>query len=459
MQPPPIPPNPGAPPPGAIPPGAAGAALPPGAGGAGPPAAAAGPGAPAPVAFALTPAQATHGLIDYSSRQGERLFNANSAALPGEPYDLDEEGLLLFIERCSKRATSSKWTFTRHLQVGTDTFDIFKEYGVFNIADTQAYAQTYIGDAVRDAQDSMQMALCLDKSLTESALKRVNDKSHQFMVAPDANHPEVQIAEGACMFKTIIDLVQTDTIGTQSQLVDKFNDLPKLMQEANSDITEFHHRVNELQVKMAARKVEQNDINTILQLFKAYAACTDPDFNAFMKREKQEYKNGKPRQGGPLTPQALIAMATNHYQNSLDDGTWNVPSEQENQIRALQAEISTLKKKGGEIQQGKSGGNRGSKGKETANKGKGKRTGWRYERTDESKDEIIHNEKTYNWCPYHEMWTIHHPDDCTLNPGNRNEAKVKNSDKPANLKPNVKALRAKCSSHEHDSDDDDSSVP
>ena len=45
------------------------------------------------VAFARTPAQATTGIIDYSTRMGERLYQLATAKIDEDRYDGSAEGL------------------------------------------------------------------------------------------------------------------------------------------------------------------------------------------------------------------------------------------------------------------------------------------------------------------------------------------------------------------------------
>ena len=69
-------------------------------------------------------------------------------------------------------------------------------------------------------------------------------------------------------------------------------------------------------------------------------AVSDKTFKRYIEGKKSDYEEGK-----DITPEKLMVLAKNKYQNLVQDGIWNAPSQQEEEIIALKAELESLKRK------------------------------------------------------------------------------------------------------------------
>jgi hypothetical protein len=54
-----------------------------------------------PALFALTPAVAVTGVVDFKTREGQKLFQTTMHKLEDEPFDCDAEGLHQFLKSLS----------------------------------------------------------------------------------------------------------------------------------------------------------------------------------------------------------------------------------------------------------------------------------------------------------------------------------------------------------------------
>ena len=122
-----------------------------------------------------------------------------------------------------------------------------------------------------------------------------------------------------------------------------------------------------------------------------------------------------------MTTTKLMQVALTKYKDRIRSDTWQAPSAEEEQIIALTAQISDLRKETSnhaEREKGKkSTSKKGNDGKK-ANKAKiAEKYAWKLvppARGEPTTKEV--NKKTYHFCPHHNnesgAWVIHHPSKC-----------------------------------------------
>ena len=86
---------------------------------------------------------------------------------------------------------------------------------------------------------------------------------------------------------------------------------------------------------LASRGETTHDL--LLNLFKGYAATSDTKFTSYIKRKPEEYEDGT-----NIKPTALMSLADKKYKTLNIQGTWNAPSQEEENILALKTEIDKL---------------------------------------------------------------------------------------------------------------------
>jgi hypothetical protein len=62
-----------------------------------------------PALFALTPAVAVTGVVDFKTREGQKLFQTATHKLEDEPFECDADGLHQFLKSLSARAEECGW--------------------------------------------------------------------------------------------------------------------------------------------------------------------------------------------------------------------------------------------------------------------------------------------------------------------------------------------------------------
>ena len=288
----------------------------------------------AQAAFALTPALAVQGVIDYSSREGGRLFAAATKPLDDEKYGMDAEGMRGFLKAFGERAKDHAWDEDGNLSIPRlenpyDTDSLITNYGEITIGRIRHFDAMYIGTPTRAGQDNYMMYKCLMASLTKEAKNKVAAWESQYHI--DGN------CSANLLLKVIIRESHLDTNATTSNLRTQLSSLDSYIGTIGSDITMFHEYVKNLIEALAARGETSNDV--MINLFKGYKQASDKAFVDYMGRKQERYDEGE-----ELTVDSLMDFANNKFKNMSIQETWNAPSHEEEKILALQTEVQSLKK-------------------------------------------------------------------------------------------------------------------
>ena len=78
--------------------------------------------------------------------------------------------------------------------------------------------------------------------------------------------------------------------------------------------------------------------NLLSNLLKGYAATSDTTFTSYIERKQEEYEDGT-----NIKPNVIMCLADKKYKTLKIKGTWNAPSQEEENILALKTEIDKLK--------------------------------------------------------------------------------------------------------------------
>lgn len=367
--------------------------------------------------FALNPAAAVNGPIDYSTRHGQNMFKENTAPLPME-YDLDPNTLLQFVRQCKERAWNANWEFTTNIH-GMDLFD---DFGILTTDMLAAHATTYMFTPTRRAQDSNQAFNTFAKSLTPAALAQMNQYTSDYTFVDVNNNESV---DGGLYLKKITQLAQVDTVATVNALLTKTTALDALMLKHDSNIKAFMTDVQDINQRLLGRGVYVPDSQFLVNLFKGYAKCTDPEFVLYIKSIQNNYEDGS----RALTPAELMLLASNKYDIMVEAGTWNATSVHDKQIVALQATVGSLQSQlaAGQQQQRSPAAappptNTETGGGERKPKPKREYPAWKKKAPGpgEALEKTV-NDKTVYWCPHHKLWAAHKPSECRMRPANAPE--------------------------------------
>jgi hypothetical protein len=107
--------------------------------------------------------------------------------------------------------------------------------------------------------------------------------------------------------------------------------------QIDCDITKFNDYVSRLDQSLAARNETSQDL--LVNVFKAYKAVRDQEFVKYIEQKESNYEDGN-----NLNHKSLMTMADNKFKNPVQKKKWCAPSELQNEVVALRAELQKVKK-------------------------------------------------------------------------------------------------------------------
>jgi hypothetical protein len=367
--------------------------------------------APVVPVFALSPARATAGVIDMTDKAGAILFNKGAESLPihlangDRGFDGKINHLKLFLSFIKQRANVFDWHNILEIPVDGVNRNLLDAYGQISMVNVQAHVLTYIDQPTRDAQNSFMMYECLSKSLTVSALNDVLTEIGSFT--------EGNLQSGPLFLYVIIKKAAINTRSTTTHVRTSLSSLDRYILTIDCDIHLLHLYVKGLKEDLAARGESSSDI--LFNLFKGYAAVKDLDFKEYIKAKKSAYEDGTL----DLEEETLMDIAQNKFDALVQDGTWNRPTKEQEQIIALTATIENMAKNNATTSKDSGKKPKSDKKKAASNSPRVNEGEFAWKSVapaDKSKVKVVNN-KTYHWCPQHKAWTLHTAEECRL--GNR----------------------------------------
>ena len=368
------------------------------------------PGAGLAFNFALTPALSTDDPLDFSRPEHVKLYKAASAPLE-DTFDLTGERLKSFVEQFQLRAFISNWEGTLAVPINGVPHDLTRHYGHISMEQVRAHVLSYSGTQTRNAQNAVQIAVCLAASLTPEGRNKLQLEAEKFTINNQV--------DGLLMFRMIVGLAQIDTRATVSVVRNNLTRLDTKIVELEDNVTSLNEFVKSQMAILRARGETTSDL--ITNLFKGYRAVKDPSFLRFIERLQDDYNRGQ-----DITSDTLMEEAENKYKSLVQEDTWKQPTDQDKQIVALTAQLEKLQKAKNNNKKEKKG-----KGKDNKkNNKKNKDNKWRPPEKDEKLPRTI-NGKEYWYCPNHgkdnkqPRWVNHTPETCRSKPEKENSDKEK----------------------------------
>jgi hypothetical protein len=368
----------------------------------------------AAVPFALTPAIAIPGVIDYSQREGQKLYGNATYKLDEDPYDCQADGLYQFLATLHLRAQEFGWNdpINGILQIPEDANDpnspttyLIDNYGQVPLVTIREFETSYLQLGCRPAQDTIMLFKCLMNSISKEAKNKILIWRNQYSVNG--------YSSGNLLLKIIIRESHLDTNATTSSIRTKLSRLDTYIVTIASDITKFNGYVRYLIDSLAARGETSNDLLT--NLFKGYGAATDKVFVEYISRKLEKYEEGI-----DTTADALMEQANSKYKLMKEQGSWNAPSEQEEKILALMTEVKNLKRFKKKEPSGKREAKPFDKSKSSNKKKAPEKPSWLT--VEPSKEDLTKpkewNGKTWHWCSPKTggkcagNYRMHKPSDC-----------------------------------------------
>ena len=199
------------------------------------------------------------------------------------------------------------------------------------------------------------------------------------------------------------------------------------------NITEFNQWVCKQMSRLHAQ--EQEAVDLLYYQWKAYKAAPNEQFVTYIKDLKSQCDDRR----ATFTAEDLMVHAENKYEAHLldEENAWGKPTEEQEKIVAMSAEINSLKKeRGGTVgktnkpkQAAKKQAPKKAASKKPMEKKKKTNDKWAWRNKPPKESDTKENEayiktfetKKYFSCKNHNngagMWTLHHPKDCESGSG------------------------------------------
>ncbi len=356
---------------------------------------------PRAVPFARTPAQATTGIIDYSTRMGERLYQTAVAKVDEERYDGSAEGLFPLLGLIKERARKFGWDNGIMMipnPMGGPNRYILDHYGSITLAEIRNHEATYIAQQTRDAQDTYLLYECIMNSLSPEAKAKISIWRNDFWVG---GYPS-----GNSLLKVVIRECHLDTNATVASIRQRLASLDTYLPTIDYDKGKLNMYVKTLLDQLAARGETSTDM--LSNLFTGYLAAKDKAFVAYIDKKLELYEEGV-----DVNYNQLMLWARQKYDLLRDKGTWNAPTPEEEKIIALTAQVNKMSEK---LRARKPSDNGGKQIKDKNRDLKPKPEWFEKEPEDPSKS-ITWNNKMWHWCGAKtggkcESYVRHKPEDC-----------------------------------------------
>ena len=380
---------------------------------------------PAPPAFALGPGR-SHAVLNFDDPNTRATATKldNKAITPLEAkFDGDADNLAVFLASVRDRAWHFNWhrLITVPIDDGT-TWNLLTHYGQVSLDNTRAHVATYVNTLTRDVQDNDMFYYFLVDSLT--------NEFHTMVLLYADIYTVTNIPVASSLLTQIIILTRVDNPASTMDIREMLIESKRKLLLLKGNITEFNQWVCKQMRCLHAREQEADDL--LYYLWKAYKAAPDEEFVVYIKDLKSQSDDGR----ATYTAEDLMVCAKNKYKARLldEENTWGKPTEEQEKIVAIMAEINSLKKEcrgvadktnKSSTKEKKPAAKKMKEQKKTKDSPKKKATdkwAWKNKRpkdNDSKEDNTFvksFESKKYFWCPNHnngmDMRMLHHLKDC-----------------------------------------------
>ncbi len=308
-------------------------------------------------------------LINYLTKRGQLIYNHGCAALDDKAltngFNMIPNKTVVFVEAFQHHADAMGWnkgtkqitTFTNH---DGKSINIIIHYGQINEATLKTACEQFckegeIDSQTRAKQNNTMMSNCLSNSLSMEAKVRL------LTYQKDYTFDGVEYAP--LMYKVIMRLATINLIATTQTLRDNLQNLGVFAVTVNGNINKINSEFDQNYSQIIARGATVKDPIGII--FEAYSVVPCYNFTTYMKRQHDDYLDGKLT----ITHEALLASAKAKMDYLKLKGKWGAKSPDNEKIVAMAAKITALKgqlkldpKLSAIAEEGKKKGNKGDKG-------------------------------------------------------------------------------------------------
>ena len=214
---------------------------------------------------------------------------------------------------------------------------------------------------------------------------------------------------GITMLKVVIRESHVDTNAMVQFIHEYLSLLDTYMQSIDSKITKFNQHVQNPMNSLKAHGADTQDL--LPNLFKGYAAASDKVFTAYIQKKQGTYDDG-----AIIEPGHLMRLVQNNYKSMVEGKKWRKPDSQEERSLPLkQRSKSLLHLTRGRLKIGRMWCKATKMDPRELRliqvRSQNLPGCLRSQLKGEMHKKTV-NGKQYHWCPKHESWTCHLPQNC-----------------------------------------------
>ena len=265
------------------------------------------PPAPLPVppalpAFALGPGR-SHAILNFddpnTGATATKLYNKAIAPLEAK-FDGEADSLAVFLASVRDRARRFNWHRLITMPIDDSTTrNLLTHYGQVSLDNTRAHAATYVNMPTRDAQDNDMFYYFLADSLTNEFRTTVLLYAETYTVT--------NVPVASALLKQIIILTRVDNPASTMHIREMLIESKQKLLQLKGNITEFNQWVRKQMGHLHAR--EQEAVDLLYYLWKAYKAAPDEEFVVYIKDLKSQADDGR----ATYTAEDLMVRAESKY--------------------------------------------------------------------------------------------------------------------------------------------------
>ena len=201
-----------------------------------------------------------------------------------------------------------------------------------------------------------------------------------------------------------------DANTTTSHILTQFGHIDKIVVNLKSNTVKVNKEVKTLVEELAACGESTNHL--LSDIFEGYKVASDKSVVAYIHKKGDQYNDSTV----PMEPDTLMYQASNYYVTSVKAEEWERPTQEEEQIIALEAKIKQLEVNAATFASNTSLPGSPRTPKSPGDNARNVKPPWMAESPGSRKPQTnTVNGKEYHWCSNHIAWVCHLPSQCEGN--------------------------------------------
>jgi len=362
-----------------------------------------------------TPGAAVQGVLNYNKKEHSAFFTNATKSLT-TTFSFDKRNIRPFLDDLTMHSDTYGLTdaFIVNIpavgNVPARNVNLLTNHGEITLENCRDHI-VFVGAGIattRDSQNDAMILKCLQASIDETTKSQMTAKLGDYTI---------RATQSGILYLKV--LLKEGAIGTRAAAANIRKKMASLDQymvnTAKFNIQTFNRYVEQLQSELSNRGETSTDL--LDNLFTAYCTVKDRPFNQHIEFLKNQYEFGQ-----DITPTELMAQAKHKYQARQLDENWDAPSEEQEEIVALRAQVQSLKSM--KDKRSKKSPVSDTKKKTTKFVRKVHRGRWAWRNKDPAPGEPLTKTvdgEEWKFCKHH-GWSKHHTEECKIEQRKQAEA-------------------------------------